>query len=414
MDYSDDFCLYEFTENQLTRMQAQFSLYRSGQRQNIALTDAVTSQPTDMQRYELQTYVLNSSEGARVDCASDAAGGGNIDIFMRDGEPPVISTDSVDCAAETDRSRESCSIRAETGVTYVSIYGYRRTDDVVVTCTASAIDTPTELANGVFSESFDVRQDETKVFTLQVDDPNARVVCLLESDMPDEDLNFFLRFNQPPDTNTNDYECQSSGAETCSVMNSGEASVLWATVTSSSLANDLSFACYSTVPDPAIMLFPNVPTDPISLGPFEAQSFVSLPAQKSVVICQAITGVGSGNMFLRWNAEPDLSSGTYDCSVFDLTRSCTVRDPGVATPRLFVTVETFGSGLIFLELECTADFNSMPIQDGIPTEPFDLLEGEGTTFDLQIGRGDDITCLLTSDNPEMNSVDLFVSVLLAF
>jgi len=408
MDYSDDFCLYEFTANQITRMHAQFNLYRSGFRQNIALMDGVSSQPTDIRQYELQTYILNSSEGARVECTSNGDGG-DIDLFMRDGEPPVISTDSFDCAEENDGSRESCSIRTETGVTYASIYGYRRTDSAIVTCTASAIDTPTVLANGVFSESFNLRADETAVFTLQVDDPDARVVCLLESNTPSEDLMFSLRFNQPPDTNTDDYECQSSGENTCSVVNEGGASVLWATVTSSSRANNLSFGCYSSVPGPAIMLFPNVPTEPISLGPFEARTFVSLPAPKSVVTCQATTGVGSGNMFLRWNSEPDLSSGTYDCSVLDLGRSCTVRDPGVATPTLFVTVETFGTGLSFLELECTADFNSIPIQNGIATEAFDLINGVGETFDLEIDRGDVITCTLTADDPEGNTADLFLN-----
>jgi hypothetical protein len=412
MDYSDDNCLYEFTENQVNRMQAQFGLYRSELRQDITLMNGVTSDPTDMRRYEFQTYVLAAPVGARVECASSSEGG-DIDLYMRDGEPPVLSTNSLDCFGESGNSNEACSILANTGFAYVSIYGFKRTDGAVVTCTTSELETATEITSGISSEPFDVRPNEEKVFTLLIEDPNARVACFLESNNPSEDTNVFLRFNQPPDFNTNNYDCQSSGSEICSVANPGDAAVLWATVTSSSLVNDLSFACFSTVPDPEIMLSPNVRTDLISLDAFEEQSFLLLPAPGASVTCQVATGsTGSGNMFLRWSSEPDLSSGTYDCSVFDLTRSCTVTDPGLATPKLYVTIETFGAGLDNLELECSVDFPSISLQDGVATEPFDLFDSASETFDVQISRGDNITCLLTADNPEVDSVDLFVSSLL--
>ena len=416
MDYSDDHCLYEFTENQVLRMFAQFRLYRSGLRQDITLQNGVSSESTSMIQYELQTYVLSTSPGSRVECTASAALGGDIDMYMRDGAAPLISSgfglqsyQEADCVSENEQSSEGCSMLSSSGLAYISLYAYRGTADAVVTCTGAGIETATQLSSGVFSAPFDVAPAEEKVFSLPISDPNERVVCFLDSPV-DDDVTFYVRFSQPPDASTQNFDCSASGAGMCSVSNAGDASVLWATVTSASVAAGLSFACFASVPGPIVSLSPNLPSQAQSLNAFEEQTYLLEPPSGSIVTCQTNTvGGGDGNMFLRWGAEPELGSATFDCSVFDMTRSCTVTDPGLGTPLLYVTVETFASGLTDLEVECSVSFAAIPLESEVPTSPFDLFDGATRTFSIGVRRGDNITCELTADNPAEDTVDLFVS-----
>ena len=145
MDYSDDRCLFEFTESQIDRMIAQYSLYRSGLRQVVDLLDGVQSDPTDMEQYELQTYRMNVSPGKRVECTSSATGG-DIDMYVSDGVEPILLVNRFNCASQFLDSFERCSILANSdlGATYVSIYAYKATIGAVVTCTTLDVEASTD------------------------------------------------------------------------------------------------------------------------------------------------------------------------------------------------------------------------------------------------------------------------------
>ena len=407
MDYSDDRCLFEFTESQIDRMKAQYNLYRRGNRQVVDLSNGVESTPTDMEQYELQTYKMNAPIGNRVECSSSATDG-DIDMYVSDGKAPILMLEDFNCASQSFDSMESCSILANSnvGAIYVSIYAYKATVQAVVTCTTSELEASAALQNGQIAGPFALGANEESLFTLDVSGSEFRVVCILEGGTGDE--TFSLRFDQPPDLNTFDYDCISFGPGRCTVVNSRGRSTLWAAVTASAGSIVLYFGCYRSLPNEPILLSPSTPTDAITLGTYEAQTFLISPPSGSVVTCETFSSSGSGNMFLKWNSAPDLSIADYDCSDFGLTRPCIVTEPGWVMSSLFVVVEAFQNGLSSLEVACDVEFQFTPIQDGVPTEPFDLLEGEQRTFSLAVNRGETIVCNATAANPDQDTIDLWV------
>ena len=71
MDYSDDLCLYTWTEGQIIRVRSQLETYRLGggsftQGEDLPLADGVPSDSIDLFEGQVQHYFLEVGGGTRV------------------------------------------------------------------------------------------------------------------------------------------------------------------------------------------------------------------------------------------------------------------------------------------------------------------------------------------------------------
>jgi hypothetical protein len=115
MDYSDDVCMYKFTDGQAAVMQACWDLYREGNavdRPEIELTFGIESDPLYMVVGESQVYTLDVSQVKEdVTCSTDGNEGDvNLYMFLNaiEGDPFCFSEGN-------DTSVESCTYTPTVG-----------------------------------------------------------------------------------------------------------------------------------------------------------------------------------------------------------------------------------------------------------------------------------------------------------
>lgn len=84
MDYSDDLCLYTFTEGQIIRAKSQVETYRlgvggggggGGGREDLVLADGVLSEGISLFEGEMQHFSLEVAANSRVTCVTSGDNG---------------------------------------------------------------------------------------------------------------------------------------------------------------------------------------------------------------------------------------------------------------------------------------------------------------------------------------------------
>jgi hypothetical protein len=131
MDYSDDICLYKFTNGQAAVMQACWEIYRKGNgvhsRPEIELTLGVKSDPLYMVVGEYQVYTLNVTRVKNyVKCRTDGKEG-DVSLYMYlntlEGDPFCFSEGN-------DASDESCTYTPSAGPTGAFLLLHRLYDSL--------------------------------------------------------------------------------------------------------------------------------------------------------------------------------------------------------------------------------------------------------------------------------------------
>lgn len=121
MDYSDDACLYQFTQGQKRLMHATWKIYRDGQGSNrdvVPLNLRVEAQPVFLAPYERQVYeldlatILRSNRARRpgplVTCTTDLVEG-EADLFISLDKSPTFSRADC-CFSEKRGGIEGCHL----------------------------------------------------------------------------------------------------------------------------------------------------------------------------------------------------------------------------------------------------------------------------------------------------------------
>jgi hypothetical protein len=110
MDYSDDVCLYEFTDGQTTVMQACWDMYRLGNgsdRPEIELSLGVPSAPLYLVPGESQVYRLDISDVEGNVICTTSGDEGDADLYVSLDSPPSFDISDC-CVSESEDSIESC------------------------------------------------------------------------------------------------------------------------------------------------------------------------------------------------------------------------------------------------------------------------------------------------------------------
>jgi hypothetical protein len=108
---------------------------------------------------------------------------------------------------------------------------------------------------------------------------------------------------------------------------------------------------------PVPSLSENIASDPISLYPGEHQRFTFLKQPgTTTVMCETAGDNGDADLYLRWDAEPDLFDLFLNDCVSRVTGSverCVVEDPGFGFARvLWVTIVPYYDSFTDVTITC--------------------------------------------------------------
>jgi hypothetical protein len=191
-----------------------------------------------------------------------------------------------------------------------------------------------------------------------------RVTCSTAGDNGDADL--YMRSSSPPDLTEQFYDCESFNDfsnEVCFIDN-GKGSIYVAVYAYAGFDN-VVLTCVSSQPTPQPMIPPpvtsillknGVASKPISVATGEEQSFTLDVTPGSWVTCET-TGepTGDADLYVRYNAEPVIADGIYDCTSYSSTDSneaCALIAPSDASV-LWATIQGWSAAENVI-LTCTS------------------------------------------------------------
>lgn len=370
----------------------------------ITLLDGVASDPIAMVIGEEQSFTLDVTPGLRVTCETTGDITGDTDLYVQFGTEPLIASGSFDCDSLGSTSNESCSLFApdDASVLWATIRAFNTDENVVLTCTSTAPRPLSILSDGVPSDAVSLARDEAQSFTLQVQS-EARVTCTTFATGGDGSL--YLRWDNEPDLGTQTYDCASVNfRRTCTVAKPGSV-ILWATVLSPSGLDGFSLTCTSGLPEP-ITLTNEIASAPLSLATGRIEDFKLNIRRGANITCEITGSNGDADLYVRFDAAPNVDEGTFDCFDDGATsnETCTVQDPGNAE-SLWISVEAVNA-FSGLTLTCTSTVSdivepesAISLADGVASELFSLTALEAQSFTLDIVElGSTVVCETDGDN----------------
>lgn len=377
----------------------------------ISLLDDVASDPISLPSGEEQSFKLDVTPSSRVTCQT-TGDSGDADLYVRFNAEPFIAAGRFDCQSAGGNSNELCALvtPGDASVLWATIRAFSSVENVILTCTSTAPRPPLALSDGVPSDLVNLVRDEAQSFTLQVE-PEARVTCTTTSVGGDGSL--YLRWDNEPDLATQTFACISVGfSRNCTVANP-YSTLLWATVVTLSGLDGFSLTCTSALPEP-ISLTDGVPSEPLSLATARVQQYNLDIRRGANVVCETTGSNGDADLFVRFDAPPNLEENMYDCSATSdsSNETCIVRDPGGAT-SLWVSIEA-DRQFVGLTLTCTSTSTfpgmtkpglEISLADGVASEPFSLDEFVAQSFTLDIQSGENVVCVTGGDN---GNADLYL------
>lgn len=137
MDYSDDKCLFEFTEGQIAAMFDAYLAYRSpGSRSARALRpiqedlhEIGSLETGATQVFEMNDVPTDSIVTCHVEITHDDEGG-NLDLFMNSHG----RFSDFECTSESSDDHESCSLKVTSDTAYIFVHAMSRVSEFTVVC----------------------------------------------------------------------------------------------------------------------------------------------------------------------------------------------------------------------------------------------------------------------------------------
>jgi hypothetical protein len=146
------------------------------------------------------------------------------------------------------------------------------------------------------------------------------------------------------------------------------------------------------------------------LSPTELQSFTFVIQPGTRAICETAGDNGDADLYLRWNAEPDVDLFLYDCvsAGTGSVESCIVEDPGLATV-LWATILPHSSFTdVTITCRSTSAVSTITLTEASSSNPLSLSTGLSQTFVLNIQSvSSAVVCETLCDNGD---ADIYIRV----
>jgi hypothetical protein len=173
---------------------------------------------------------------------------------------------------------------------------------------------------------------------------------------------------------------------------------------------EATLTCTRFEPRPLISLSENIASDPISLSPYELQSFAFVMQPGTRVICDTTGDNGDADLYLRWDAAPDIDLFLYDCvsGGSGSVESCAVENPGFATV-LWATIVPYSSFTdVTITCRSTSAVSAIALTAASASDRLSLPTGLSQTFVLDVGSvSSTVVCETLCDNGD---ADMYVRV----
>jgi len=137
MDYSDDVCMFTWTQGQIDVMHANIEFYRSGKTPDLRpelLSDGYHSEDYTMAPGFTRNFYIHVPTKSNVTCSTRAEGG-DVNLYMNWGG----SVTDFDCSSEGDDSTESCEIGPSQGAAYAWVYSKETTVNFDIKCDLESV-----------------------------------------------------------------------------------------------------------------------------------------------------------------------------------------------------------------------------------------------------------------------------------
>jgi hypothetical protein len=248
------------------------------------------------------------------------------------------------------------------------------------------------VADGIPTEPLALFQGEVQNYIF-VEAAGTRVMCSIAGDNGDADL--YMRSSSPPDLTERVYDCsaESFDSNEFCISNNDDGSIHVALYAAKSFEN-VVLTCASSPLLIPISLVDGVALDPIILATDEEQSFTLDVTPGSQVTCETTGDNGDADLYVRFNAEPILVTGGFDCDSAGGTsdEACTLVAPSDSSV-LWATIRAFSSAENVI-LTCTSFAPRPPItlSDGVPSGTISLVRDEAQRFTLQVQSEARVTC----------------------
>jgi len=352
MDYSHDYCLYEFTAGQRDRAHAQVETYRLknglGYRTDIALDVSLPSDPINLLMGELQSYNFTVASSTYITCNTYASekddNYGDVELFIRHDLKPDLADNLYQCASTIPyTAHEYCAtVMLDAGTVWVSVYAARPSQGVQVTCGTETIPSPISLARGVASDPINLIVGEFQVFALGTVRGSTYVTCMTGDNITtsldavkglgsDEDVVADLTFQlSEPSVHGSNSHCNMVGSSDTrcvyfSTETPSDGAELFLTVRAYRFLSNLLLTCYDSPDRVMVELEDRVRSSPIDLISFEYQLFEMPVHQWALdVSCTASSTSGDGIFYLRWGDRPNIAMRLFDCVNADFAKPCKV------------------------------------------------------------------------------------------
>ena len=406
MDYTSVACQYEFTQGQMERMHAQWALYRDPGVNTETVIDIDGSEPTGQDEQQptpavettfdlliqgqKSTLAVTAPVDSTVFCTVRAEDG-DVDLYMRAGEDqPDIAGGVYDCSStNAGNADDACSSTVvvdgdgegdggTTGTIHIAMIAFKTSTGITLTC---VLDEDGSLQND-FTEPPEPEstttedEDDSSIFLLEdgtmlelyegmaantqlqfsiVTATTGFVKCETWAFEEGEDVDLYVRLNEPVELNAGGYDCFQASVESYEVCKLDSVEAGSSVYASSYAFNSVSYVgvlCSSYTgqsAEPTIQLTSDIPSEPLSLRTYEFQDYmIETVAPDGLDVYCVLQGLDDGaadaDLYLRYDEVPVLEgvNTAYDCFSEELGTSeeCTVVNPGTSTV-LYVRVSAF-------------------------------------------------------------------------
>jgi len=375
MDYSDDICMYKWTNGQIDAMHASIDFYRSGSTPDmrpVQLTEAVWTDVYTVAEGFVRQFYIDLSTTDAVICET-TANNGDIDLFVGETE----NIDESQSSSEGPTSNEICFARlSDIGKMYIWVYGHSTTVGFQVRCSVILQE---NLATRMFPDG--------QVLSLSMAAGSASALYLAAALPPSEivpysrvacstvgigDVGIFLLYNLKA-------LCTSAvpGSPTESfVTDFLEVPAFLIVFVYAPMASNIDLTCVVTAP---IELIDATASDPYSLTANNVMSFYLQVTTLSNVECTTNADNGNIALVVTWGSREveALSCYSDDGNPAASIESCSV---GIATGSLHVLIYAVDVSVSGFTVQCTvgADITSQATQLTLAsaTAPVNVAQGD--------------------------------------
>jgi hypothetical protein len=399
MDYSDDACLYEWTQGQIDVIHANLDYWRFDSSEKFEAVELKLGEysegygiPVGAEReFYVDVPTVDAPTQSEIMCMTHAEDG-DVDIYVSwDG-----SFRSLECTGESFTSKEICFVGPHSGRVYVLVSAYLTTTDMTIYCsTVNRASGSLALSDGVTVDA-SIGQDILQSYTLDLSDASTlyalgSIECTTTG-TGDVDL-----FMSTSDSFGSSSSCQSqtprSATESCTLASDASSTIsIWLFAV---VASDVLLECRID-PFDAIELTSGQESVGNTVSAGERRHFFLHVSDPSFASCTTTADNGDLDLYMAWGNPFEAECNSIESGSNEFC------ELPIGTGYVFATAQAYEATSDF-GITCTTESVSVTVlTNGDTVGPFNLESGGTEAFILDVPSTFSVTCNVFADNGDLD------------